>query len=405
MRTILHVDCNNFYASVECLYNPKLRGKPVAVCGDQEARHGIVLAKNYAAKACGIATGNPIWMAKSRCPELVVVPPHYDKYMQMSALAQEIYAEYTNQVEPYGLDECWLDVTGYNISGAVLADNLRKRIQNELGITVSVGVSFNKIFAKLGSDLKKPNATTVIPAEGWQDIVWPLPVKNLLFAGPQTTKLLHRYCIHTIGDLAAVSLNTIKAWLGKCGVILLSYAKGLDNAPVSYIGQCPPVKSIGNSTTMPYDVTDGDKLRIILYILAESVGERLREQGLQCTTIQVSMRKPDLTWFERQTTLPAPTCNSQTIYDEAYSLYRHHTAGPLRSIGVRACGLDHWGNIQTSLLNEVTHAQKLDDLDCAIDDIRRRFGRDSVRRGIMLADRSLSSLNPRTDHPNMPGHI
>lgn len=408
MRTVLHVDCNNFYASVECLYNPQLRGKPVAVCGDLEARHGIVLAKNDAAKACGICTGNPIWLAKRLCPELVVVPPHYDRYLQMSQLTREIYSEYTDRVEPYGLDECWMDVstlTDGPETGKSKADELRKRIRFELGITVSVGISFNKVFAKLGSDLKKPDATTIIPADGWRHIVWPLPATELLYVGPQTGKLLHKYCIKTIGDLAAVPPATIHAWLGKCGIVLLSYAKGLDQSPVAHIGETPPVKSIGNSTTMPCDLADGDKLRIILYILSESVGERLREQGLQCSTIQVSFRKPDLTWYERQVKLPSPTCNSQTIFHHAYRLYQNNVPGLLRSVGVRACGLDHWSNIQTSLFDEVIHAQKLDNLDSAIDGIRRRFGRDSVRRGIMLADRDLAALDPRTDHPNMPRHI
>ena len=405
MRTILHVDCNNFYASVECLYTPALRDKPVAVCGDQEARHGIVLAKSYAAKKYGVRTGNPVWMARRLCPDIVIVPPHYELYLRHSTLAQKIYAEYTDLVEPFGLDECWLDVTG-SIGlfgdGRTIADALRERIKFELGITVSVGVSFNKVFAKLGSDLHKPDATTVIPSTGWQEMVWPLPVADLLYVGPQTGRLLNRYYIHTIGDLAAADPAFIRAKLGKVGTYLQSYALGLDASPVSPADAPPLIKSIGNSTTMPRDMEDGDDLRIILYILAESVGQRLREQDLQCRTVQISLRNTDLVWTERQVQLSFPTCNSQTLFDAAYRLYRDNARGPLRSVGVRGCQLDHWSHVQTSLLREVSRSQRLDDLDAAVDNIRRRFGRNSVKRGILLADPGLAGLDPLTDHPAIP---
>lgn len=405
MRTILHIDMNNFYASVECLYDPSLRGKPVAVVGDVEARHGIVLAKNDAAKACGVATGNPIWMAKQRCPDIVLVPPHYDRYLHHSRLAREIYADYTDRVEPFGLDECWLDVTGslsLHGNGKTIAEELRRRIREELGITASVGVSFNKVFAKLGSDMKKPDVTTVIPAEGWRENVWPLPVTDLLYVGPSTAKTLHRHYIRTIGDLANASPDFIARRLGKCGTVLQAYAMGLDQSPVARIGETPPVKSIGNGTTMPRDMEDGDGLRIVLYILCESVAERLREQGLQCRTVQVSLRGTDLLWRERQAKLDTPSSSAQTIYELAYRLYQDNANGPLRSIAVRACRLDHWAAIQMSLLPDVQRSQKLDNLERAVDGIRRRFGRDSVRRGIMLTDTGLSAFHPLIDHPAVP---
>lgn len=405
-RTILHCDMNNFYASVECLYHPELRGKPVAVCGDPEVRHGIVLAKNNLAKATGIKTGNPIWLARQLCPDVVIVPPHYDRYVHFSHLAQAIYADYTDQVEPYGLDECWLDITGsigLHGSGAAIADAIRRRVCAELGITVSVGVSFNKTFAKLGSDLKKPDATTVIPADSWQATVWPLPVEDLLYIGPATAKSLHHYRIDTIGALAKAPTDTIRRRYGKCGVVLQSYALGLDNAPVSRIGARPVIKSIGNSTTMPRDMDDGGGLRIVLYILCEAVAERLREQDLQCRAVQVSLRSTDLVWTQRQASLETPVCNAQALFDLAYRLYlEHHRGRPLRSIGVRACQLVHWANTQTSLYHTVDQAQRRDSLDSAVDDIRRRFGRDAVRRGIMLTDRRLSALNPLTDHLAVP---
>ena len=403
-RTILHVDMNNFYASVECLYHPELRGKPVAVCGDPEARHGIVLAKNYLAEAKGVKTGNPIWVARQLCPDIVIVPPHYDLYVHFSELARSIYADYTDLVEPYGLDECWLDVTGSSVfgDGKAIADTIRQRVKDELGITASVGVSFNKVFAKLGSDLKKPDATTVIPYDNWQDTVWPLPVEDLLYVGPATTRSLHRICVKTVGDLAHMPPASVRARFGKFGVVLQSYAMGLDNSPVSPIGADPIIKSVGNSTTMPRDMEDGDGLRIILYILCESVAERLRALGLQCRTVQVSLRGTDLSWCERQAPLAAPYCNVTAIYNTAYHLYRDNVRGPLRSIGVRGCGLDHWAHVQTSIYPDVRQSQKLDSLDHAVDDIRRRFGRDSVRRGIMLKDRQLAALNPMTDHVAVP---
>lgn len=204
-RTILHCDMNNFYASVECLYNPALRGKPVAVGGDVEARHGIILAKNYEAKKYGVQTGEALWQAKQKCPGLTIVPPSFEKYLRFSRLAREIYGCYTDRIESFGLDECWLDLTGSERlfgGGKAVADKLRERIKFELGVTISVGVSHNKIFAKLGSDMKKPDATTVITRENYKDVVWPLPVSDLLFVGPATTRKLARYGIHTIGQLA-----------------------------------------------------------------------------------------------------------------------------------------------------------------------------------------------------------
>lgn len=405
MRTILHVDMNNFYASVECLYTPALRGRPVAVVGDAERRHGIVLAKSYAAKACGVATGDPIWMARQKCPDIVLVPPRYDRYLHHSRLAREIYAAYTDRVEPYGLDECWLDVTGSAAlygDGRAIADELRRRVREELGITASVGVSFNKVFAKLGSDFQKPDATTVLSPEGWREIVWPRPVEELLYVGPQTARTLKRHGIRTIGELAAAWPPLLWSTLGKCGAALQRYAQGQDSAPVALLGETPPPQSIGNSTTLPRDLEDGDGLRIVLYILCESVAERLREQGLQCRTVQVSLRDRNLLWRERQTPLPFPASSAQTLYESVYPLVLAQIRGPLRSVGVRACQLDHWAHSQTSLFPEEQRSQKRDDLERAVDAIRRRFGRDSVRRGLLLTDPSLAAFSPLTDHPAAP---
>jgi len=255
-RVILHSDLNNFYASVECLYNPDLRDKPVAVGGDVEARHGIILAKNYHAKKYGILTGEAIWQAQQKCRDLVVVPPNFKRYMRFSQMARDIYADYTDQCESFGLDECWLDVTGsYRLfgDGKAIADKIRERIKFEMGITASVGVSFNKIFAKLGSDIKKPDATTIISKDNFKDVVWKLPVNELLYVGRATHKKLNRYGIKTIGDLANTELKYLEYWLGKWGCMLWTFANGYDTSPVSNIGAKSLIKSVGNSTTTPRD--------------------------------------------------------------------------------------------------------------------------------------------------------
>ncbi len=402
-RIILHSDLNNFYASVECLYNPSLRGKPVAVAGDPEARHGIVLAKNYAAKAFGVATGNPLWMAKRKCPDIVFVTPHYDLYMKYSQTAREIYSEYTDQVEPYGLDECWLDVTGSTGlfgGGKEIADKLRERIRTELGVTVSVGVSYNKIFAKLGSDMKKPDATTVIASDRFRDIVWPLPVSDLLYVGRATHNRLKRYGIKTIGDLAQAGQKFLRGLLGQNGVTLWLFANGLDTSPVSNIGAKSLIKSIGNSTTAPRDLITDEDIRITLMVLCESVSARMREYGFVCNTVQIGVRDNELRSHERQGRLLYPNRTAKALFEKAFELYkRNHTSGkPVRSLSVRACNLTLNENEQLSFLPEIANIQKQEALESAADDIRKRFGYFSVRNGPLFSDKHLSSLNPKDDH-------
>lgn len=401
-RVILHADLNNFYASVECLYNPALRGKPMAVAGDPEARHGIVLAKNYAAKAYGVATGNPLWMAKQKCPDIVFVAPHYDLYLKYSQIAREIYAEYTDQIEPFGLDENWLDVTGSAAlfgSGKQIADTLRNRIKFELGVTISVGVSFNKIFAKLGSDLKKPDATTVIPPDRYQEIVWPLPVSELLYVGHATNAKLHRYYIHTIGDLAKADPNQLRYLFGKVGTMLWVFANGLDTSPVSALEAEPVIKSIGNSTTTPRDLVTKEDVRVILHILSESVSSRMRNHGFVCKTVQIGVRDCDLHSYQRQGQLIYPNRTTKALFDKAYELYMRHPADkPIRSLSVRACDLSLDANEQLSFLPEIAAIQREEMVEGAVDRLRERFGHEALRRGICLFDPLLADLNPKEDH-------
>lgn len=398
---ILHSDMNNFYASVECLDNPALRGRPVAVAGDPDARHGIILAKNYEAKMYGIATGEPLWMARQKCPEIIFTPPRYDRYIQMSQAAHEIYGDYTDRVETFGLDECWLDVsesTHLFGEGKEIADKIRGRVKDELGITASVGVSYNKIFAKLGSDLKKPDATTVI-GEDFKSKIWHLPADMLLYVGKATYAKLLKYGIRTIGDLACTDVTFLERLLGKNGVMLWAFANGLDHSPVSASYSRRVIKTIGNSTTAPRDLKDDTDIKIILYILAESVAERMRREHFYCRSVQISIRDNTLASYERQGQLKRPSCTSQAVFEKACELYRdNRPANPVRSLGVRACKLTYMEYRQLSFLEDAARDQRQEDLERTIDQIRERYGHYSVRRGIMLMDTKLSQLDPIAEH-------
>ena len=400
---ILHSDMNNFYASVEILFDPSLRDKPVVVAGDEEARHGIVLAKNNIAKQLGIRTGQVLWEARQQCPELVCVPAHYERYLAFSARAKNIYASYTDQVEPFGLDECWLDVTGsvgLFGEGPAIADDIRGRIRRELGLTVSVGVSFNKVFAKLGSDMKKPDATTVITPENYRERAWRLPVSALLYVGPATTQKLNQYGIMTIGDLAQANVDFLYRLLGKNGVMLHRFANGQDHSGVRRYYAVPPMKSIGNSTTAPRDLASEDDVKITLMALCESVGARLREQNCLCSSILLGIRDDRLLSYDRQMKLTRPTANTLDIWEAALDLFRrYHTDGtPVRSLSVKAGGLSPAGEMeQLSLFPEEQKAQRRAAIDRALDKLRGKYGYFCIRRGITLVDPVLD-LDARGEH-------
>lgn len=401
-RVILHVDLNNFYASVECLYRPELRDKPVAVCGDAEARHGIVLAKNYPAKAYGVKTGDVIWEAKQKCPGLVTVPADFGKYLRFSRLARAIYGDYTDQIESFGIDEAWLDVTGSTAlfgNGETIAAAIRRRVREELGITASVGVSWNKVFAKLGSDQQKPDATTVITRENFREIVWPLPVEELLYVGRSTRRKLANRAIFTIGDLARRDVMDLRRLLGVWGETLWNFANGLDTSPVRHSGEESTVKSIGNSTTAVRDLVNSDDVKLIVYVLAESVAARLRKYGLKCTTVAIAVRDTDLYWFERQGKLGTPTCVAGDIARKAVELFaaNYRWEKPIRSLGVRASGLvTATGSVQLDLFGP--DKAKAESLERVIDTIRRRFGHYSIQRAAMLLDRRLTGFNPKDEN-------
>ncbi|WP_110953026.1 DNA polymerase IV [Anaerosinus massiliensis] len=401
-RTILHVDLNNFYASVECLYRPELKSIPVAVCGDVEARHGIVLAKNYPAKQLGIQTGEAIWQAKQKAKNLVIIPPDFKKYLRFSRMAREIYATYTDQIEPFGIDEAWLDVTSSAKifgDGESIANMIRQRMKNELGLTVSIGVSFNKIFAKLGSDMKKPDAVTVIAEENFKEIVWPLNVRELLYVGRSTQNKLYSRNVNTIGDLANKNLHDLKLLLGVWGETLWSFANGFDYTHVRKVGEESIIKSIGNSTTTVRDLLNINDVKIIIYILSESVAARLRQHGLKCTTVAISVRDKELYSFDRQSKLSEPTYTSNDIASKAIELFNKNYTWykPIRSLAVRGANLvTETEHMQIDLFDIAK--EKHEKLDKVVDVIRRRFGNGSICRAAMLSDKLLSSFNPKDDH-------
>lgn len=404
---ILHSDMNNFYASVEMLYDPTLRDKPIAVAGDEASRHGIVLAKSELAKAFGVHTGQVLWEARQQCPGLVCVPAHYDRYLRFSALAREIYISYTDQVEAFGLDECWLDVTGSTGlfgDGVTIANDIRARIQQELGLTVSVGVSYNKIFAKLGSDMKKPDATSVITPENFRETAWRLPVSDLLYVGPATTRKLAQFGIHAIGALAQANIDFLYSLLGKNGVMLHRFANGQDRSGVRRYYSVPPMKSIGNSATAPRDLISEDDIKITLMALCESVGARLREQGCVCTTVTVGIRDNRLISYDRQEKLPHPSNSTMAIWETAVGLVMRSRSGaaPIRSLSVKATGLSPEDNMdQMSLFPDLQREQRRKDIDRVMDQIRAKYGYFGIRRAVALLDPALD-LDARGDHVIYP---
>lgn len=404
-RIILHSDCNSFYASVECLHRPEIRDKPVAVGGDVEQRHGIILAKNELAKKYNIKTGEALWQARQKCPDLVIVPPRFELYQRFSRLCHEIYLDYTDQVEPFGLDECWLDVTAAGANGVRIAHEIRERIKYELGITVSIGVSYNKIFAKLGSDYKKPDAVTEIGRANYQEMAWPLPAGDLLYVGSATRRKLESYCKRTIGDLASTPEKTLKGWFGKWGSVLYCFANGYDLTPVSRYTDQQIVKSIGNSTTTPRDLVDNEDVKIILYVLADSVARRLREHGCKGRTISISVRDNQLSSFTRQHTLSCYTNITAEIAQAGMELFvqHYHWQCPIRSFGIGISDLVSDATpLQLDLFGDRQEQLRRERLDTAIDDLKRRFGTYAVRPAVLLQDTNLSAIDPKRDHTIHP---
>ena len=390
-RVILHCDQNCFFASVELLSHPDLRDVPMAVCGDPASRHGIILAKNEPAKRFGIQTAETVWQARRKCPGLVLLPPHHKLYREYSVRVNELYGQYTDLVEPFGIDESWLDITGsmhlFGGDPVAIADELRRRVREELGLSISVGVSFNKIFAKLGSDYKKPDATTLISPENWQEIVWPLPVGAMLFVGRSAQRTLAQYGVETIGQLAACRPEMLEKLLGKLGRQMHEYANGLDRSPVRPQAEREPVKSVGNGTTFPHDLTRWEEVRAGLAALSDSVAMRLRRQGLYCSGVQVTIKDSRFCSISRQKRLESPTRLMKDIQRAAMELTRSawRAPTPIRMLTVTALHITESAESfeQLDLLGAgraVSDARQ-EKLESAVRAIRDKFGDGSITFG------------------------
>ena len=395
-RVIFHCDLNSFYASVELLSHPELVDLPVAVCGDPASRHGIILAKNEHAKRFDVKTAETIWSARRKCPNLVLLPASRGKYSYYSKQVNQLYGAFTDLVEPFGIDESWLDVTGslhlFGGDAKALADRLRRKVQERFDLTISVGVSYNKVFAKLGSDYKKPDATTVIMPEDVPRIVHPLPVTDLLFVGKSTAKLLETYGVKTIGDLAAFDCDALVTLLGKAGEQLHRYAAGLDSSPVAPYGQYTPPKSVGNGLTFKRNLLGREDVLTAVMMLAEQVAMRLRKHRMKCSTLSVQIKSPEFRVISRQAPCPLPTYLAREIFPQVIALIEAawDLAYPIRALTITAQNLvpEDEAADQFDLLapRPTAQRQKLEQLEKTIDSLRSKYGTSAITFGSAVRD-------------------
>lgn len=388
-RTILHCDMNGFFASVELLSRPDLKDVPMAVCGSPDNRHGIILAKNEIAKKYGVTTAETLWQARRKCPELQIVPPHHDKYKEMSRNINSIYQRYTDLVEPFSIDESWLDVTASRSlfgDGKKIADEIRETVKRELGLTLSAGVSFNKIFAKMGSDYKKPDATTLITRENYRELLWPLPAGEMFFCGKRTAARLAEHGINTIGDIALADEAFLVSLLGKHGSVLYRYTNGLDDEPVAHIGDRRPVKSVGNGITFRRNLQTDDDIQAAVMHLADTVAVRLRHHDLKAAGVKVDIKDENLKTISRQSRLPKRSDLAQDIFRTAMDII--HDAWPegkpIRMLTITGINLSDEDDTETqiSLFDRPPETdQKSEDLERTMDSIRQRFGKDIIQFG------------------------
>lgn len=406
-RAILHSDLNSFYASVEMMLDPSLRGKAVAVCGSTEDRHGIVLAKSDLAKKAGVKTGMVNWEARQLCRNLIIVPPQYDQYLKYSELTQSIYQRYTDMIEPFGMDECWLDVTGSRAmcgDALTIAESIRKSVREELGLTVSIGVSYNKIFAKLGSDMKKPDAITQIRREEVRDKIWPLDCSEMIYCGQATTAKLAKYGIHTIGQVAETDPAFLKHLLGVNGLALWRFANGTDTSRVMHKDFVSPVKSIGHGITCIADLDGEEEVWRVILELSQDIGHRLRVHELSARGVQVYVRGNDLLGSQFQCKLPFTTQLPSEIANAAFRVFRerYRWSSKVRAVTVRA--IDLVPQTSPNQLSIFINAEKLDRrerLQDAIEELRGRFGKTAITYATLLGD--LKMPDDGRNQVKMPG--
>ena len=405
-RNILHCDMNNFYASVECMLNPEISRFPVAVCGETEQRHGIVLAKNYHARSFGIKTGDTVWQAKNKAPGLVVVHPHFDEYMKYSALAREIYCRYSDRVESFGPDECWIDVTGTEkIFGTPVqaANEIREKIKAELGLTVSVGVSFNKVFAKLGSDIKKPDAVTEITKSNFKSTVWNLPASAMLGVGRSTVKTLNSHGIFTIGDIAKSDKDWIAYALGKNGISLREHANGNDSSPVMPCDYIRPVQSISRGITTAADLTEPHQVWCVILELSQVISHQLREHGKKAGSVAIQIKNSSLITKQAQAAIERPTQSPMAIAKAAFDIFNstYGWENNVRSVTVYAISLEDKNTpFQTDIFSDFKKEEKLERLDNCIETIRDKFGKNAIKNAVLLNNSVMHELKPGFSAPN-----
>lgn len=416
-RVIMHIDMNAFYASVAQHLDPSLRNKAVAVAGDPERRSGIILAKSREAKAAGVKTAEAIWQAKQKCPDLIVVPPDYSAYKRYSRLARMIYYSYTNQVEPFGLDESWIDVTGslplFGGDAMLVANEISERVKSELGLTVSVGVSWNKVFAKLGSDTDPGDGIIAVTRDNYKEFAWPMPASEMIYVGPATMKKLHSSGYETIGDLAHAGDYFLDKRFGKIGRMLRAFARGEDRSPVKVMDPTKAdvdyvIKGIGNGLTAPHDLECEADVKALVWLLSESVSQRLRESHFRCRTVSVGVRRAaDFTGYSRQTTLRTPTCLTTDVANLAMGLIRANQPldkeHAIRAIHVRTTNLVPMEQpVQDDLFGDAEDVHRRERLDLTIDELRRRFGNKCVHRTVELTDEAMGSLDIKRDNTVHP---
>ncbi len=406
-RMIFHIDINHCYAQIEEMMYPALRDVPMAVGGHEEKRHGIILTKNDKAKKYGVKTGESLREAKEKCPDLLIIPPHYDDYIYYTNQVKNIYRDYTDRIESFGMDEAWIDYTdSAKLFGdpVDIAKKIQQRVFDEIGLTVSVGVSWNKVFAKFGSDYRKPSGFTVITKENYKDIVWPSPVEDLLYVGWATTHKLHQRGILTIGELANYSVDHLKRYMGSAGELIHAFANGEDYSEVAEQFYTPPAKSVGNSITMVHDVASLEELRPVCFVLSEAVASRVRGLQMEGDVIGVSMRTSGMDWFGAQIKIGQRTSVSEDIMDAAMILLaRYDFSLPLRAVGISISGLKPASSFRrlNLFVNEEDH-DKARLADLAMDEIRDKYGFYSVRRACTLLDRPLTEFNVKDDHTVHP---